>query len=89
MTTLTVEWQDRWQWWHRIYPSAYAKGTMDDRAHEWYGIGRIYKHKKSGQIRLYSDHDQEGAQLSVNGYTPVTLRVRGRFGKLYLGFKEA
>ena len=86
MISLTVEWQDHWQWWHRIHPSAYAKGTIRGNPH---GFKDIYKHKISGQVRLYSYNDQEGAQLSVNGNTPVTLRARGRFGKLYLGFKEA
>ena len=85
MINLTVQWQDRWQWWHRIHPSAYAKGVIDGRTH---GVDEIYKHKASGQIRLYTDLGRDGEQVSINGAPAVTLRSRGRFERLYLGFKE-
>ena len=86
MINLTVHWQDQWQWWHRIHPSAYAKG---DIAELDTGVTDIYRHKTSGRIRLYSDLWMDGHQVSVNGEAAVTLRQRGRFGKLYLGFVEA
>ena len=85
MFNLTVLWQDRWQWWHRMYPSAYAKGRI---VGESFMVDQIYRHKQSGQIRLYSGVNMDGEKLSVNGEPPVTLRPRGRFGKLYLGLRE-
>ena len=89
MINLTVQWQDRWQWWHRIHPSAYAKGVIDDVSFgDTHDISEIYKHKKTGQIRIYSDLNMDGRTLAVNGEPLVTLRPRGRFGKLYLGFRE-
>ena len=97
MITLNVIWRDRWHWWHAIRPSAYAKGeihngkAVGDRALQaLLGIraGTIYRHKKSGQIRCYSDRNLDGHQLTVNSNLPVTLRQRGRHGKLYLGFEE-
>ena len=85
MLNLTVTWQDRWQWWHKIHPSGYAKGQIAGPMH---GVLEIYRHKKSGQIRVYSDQALDGEKLAVNGDKPVTLRPVGRFGKLYLGFEE-
>ena len=85
MISLTVKWQDRWHWWHRMHPSAYAKGTGLRGEPNIY---EIYKHKKSGQIRLYSYLNMDGRKLSINGLPAITMRPRGRFGKLYLGFDE-
>ena len=84
--------------WHRIgYPgvwfSRYERGTVNDGNLDGIAIDmptrlEIYRRKKTGQIRIYSDRDMNGAQLSVNGDSPVTLRPRGRFGKLYIGVEE-
>ena len=81
MIELKVKWVDRWKWWHGMYPSRYAKGVIggDDR-----GVDEIYRHKKSDQIRLYSDLDLDGVEIAVNGRR-VTLNRRGRTGTLYLG----
>ena len=86
MINLTVTWRDRWHWWHGKYPSRYAKGELTGGF--MFGFGSIYRHKQSGQIRLYSDANMDGQRVSINGGPPVTLRPRGRFGKLYLGFEE-
>ena len=81
MIDLALIWVANW------YPfSRYERGMVVGAQKV---IDRIYRHKRTGQIRLYSVHDLEGVQLSVNGESAVTLRARGRFGKLYLGFKEA
>ena len=89
MINLSVTWQDRWEWWHRIHPSAYAKGVIDNISFgDPHDISEIYRHKASGQLRVYSDLNLDGRQLSVNGDPFVTLRPRGRFGKLHLGFEE-
>ena len=80
MIQLSVTWKRIW------YNPRYERGQIQGDPH---GVNRIYRHRKSGQIRLYSDLRLEGAGvLSVNGEAPVTLTKRGRFGKLYLGFRE-
>ena len=89
MIALTVEWRDRWHWWHAMYPSAYAKGEIAEPRHRVTPVvAEIYRHKKSGQIRVYSDYNLDGRLLRVNGERRVTLRPRGRHGRLYLGFEE-
>ena len=88
MIELTVNWQDKWQWWHRMYPSAYAKGKV---ASVWHWEVEIYRHKESGQLRVYTGSNWDGEKVSVNGEPPQTLRRRGRHGRhgrLHLGFKE-
>ena len=85
MIAITVTWRDRWRWWHAMHPSAYAKGEIDGVS----PILEIYKHKKTGQLRCYSGNDLDGRRLIVNSERPVTLRPRGRHGRLYLGFEEA
>ena len=77
--------------WHRIgYPgiwfSRYERGEI--ASGHTAGIDRIFRHKKSGQIRVYSDSNLDGTRVRVNGGNRVTLRPRGRHGKLYLGFEE-
>ena len=74
--------------WHRIgYPgmwfSRYERGESKGKAS---GVDKIYRHKKSGQVRVYSDRGLDGRKLRINGDRAGTLRPRGRFGKLYLGF---
>ena len=81
MLNLTVTWRDKWQWWHGKYPSRYSKGAGVS-AVPW--VSSIYKHKETGQIRLYSDLNMHGELVSINGTQPVRLESRGRFGKLYL-----
>ena len=83
---MTVEWRDRWQWWHRMHPSAYANGVVTT-PRAW-GTLEIYKHKTSGQLRLYSTNELDGTKVSVNGETAQVLRSAGRFGRLYIGHSE-
>ena len=68
--------------WRSVWYSKYQRGTILASAAP---IDRIYRHKKSGQIRLYSPQDLDGRQIAVNDAAPVTVRSRGRFGKLYIG----
>ena len=84
--------------WHRIgYPGVWfsryergeiSSGNLDGIAIDLPSIFKIYRHKQTGQIRIYSGRDMNGSQVTVNGARPVTLRPRGRHGKLYLGFRE-
>ena len=83
MINLSVVWKRIW--YNRIWFSPYEHGKI---AGDKFGVSKIYRHKKSGQIRLYSNYDKDGVKLSVNGESAVTMKKRGRFGKLYLGFKE-
>ena len=86
MINLNVHWLDRWQWWHRIHPSAYAKGTIIRG--DPHGVLEVYKNQGSGQLRVYSGDNLDGQAISVNGEPAQTLRSAGRHGKLYLGHKE-
>ena len=80
MLDLIVTWRSTW------YPfSRYERGEITG---ERFGVNRIYRHKKTGQVRIYSDLNMDGRKIAVNGGPAVTMRPRGRFGKLYLGFRE-
>ena len=79
MIQLSVTWKRIW------YNPRYERGQIRG---DKMGVWKIYRHRKSGQVRIYAHLNLEGRQLSVNGEPLVTLRKRGRFGKLYLGFKE-
>ena len=79
MIRLSVTWKRIW------YNPRYERGQIHG---ESMGVKKIYRRTKTGQIRLYSDADMSGIKLSVNHAPGVTLRKRGRFGKLYLGFRE-
>ena len=68
--------------WRSVWYSKYLRATILATTAP---IDRIYKHSKSGQVRLYSSQDLDGRQIAVNDAAPVTLRSRGRFGKLYIG----
>ena len=68
-----------WRVWNR-----YEHGVIRGENH---GVDGIYRNAKTGQVRLYTDLDREGAVLTVNGAPPVRMERRGRFGKLYLGFR--
>ena len=83
MLNLTVTWKRIW--YNRFWWSPYERGEIRGQD---IGINKIYRHKKSGQVRLYSNIDFNGAKVRINGQPFVTMRKRGRFGKLYLGFKE-
>ena len=75
--TATVFWQEP-RWWSR-----YLKGQVTACS---FPIESIWKHKKSGQMRVYSTEDLDGRVLGVDGEPRVVLKARGRFGKLYLAF---
>ena len=79
MITLSVTWKRIW------YNPRYERGHIHG---ETMGVKRIYRHRYTWQIRVYSDSPLDGRKLAVNGCKAVTLRKRGRFGKLYIGFKE-
>ena len=68
--------------WRSVWYSRYLRGSImrSSRA-----IERIYKHKDSGQIRIYSAVDWHNVQLSVNEHEAIRMESRGRFGKLYIG----
>lgn len=51
-------------------------------------ISRLYMHGETGQVRLYSNDDMDGTAVSVNGADPVTMKKRGRFGRLYIGYPQ-
>ena len=67
--------------WRSVWYSRYLRGSImrSSRA-----IERIYKHKGTGQIRIYSAVDWHYQKLSVNEGPTVTMKSRGRFGKLYI-----
>ena len=70
--------------WRAVWYSRYLRGKITS---EWSGgVDKIYKHQGTRQIRVYSDSPLDGTQLKVNEMQPVTLRSRGRFGRLYIGF---
>ena len=50
------------------------------------GINEIWRHARSGQVRIYSDLDWDGRRVSFNGEPPVVMLARGRHGRLYLSF---
>ena len=81
MIELTVEWLDRWHWWHAMHPSAYAKGDIAGVT----PVQEIYRHKRTGQVRVYSANDLHGRLLRINGGRMVELRRAGSHGRLYLG----
>ena len=83
MLNLNVTWKRIW--YNAIWFSLYERVKIHGQN---MGINKIYRHKKSGQARIYCNIDFHGHRLSINGLPPVTMRRRGRFGKLYLGFKE-
>ena len=68
--------------WRSVWYSRYLRGSImrSTRA-----IERIYKHKGTGQIRLYSAVDWHNVLLSVNENEAIRMESRGRFGKLYIG----
>ena len=70
--------------WKPIWYSRYLRGTNIWSRPETPRVVQIYKRKKTGQIRLYSDYDFDGKELSVNDFPPITMRLRGRFGRLYI-----
>ena len=70
--------------WRPIWYSRYLRGKIIVASLDTPQIEQIYKRKSTGQIRLYSDHDFDGKDLSVNGDTFITMRARGRFGRLYI-----
>ena len=67
--------------WHPIWYSKYFRGAIKSST---VGIERIYKHGSSGQIRIYSPNDLDGRLVRVNDGPTITVKSRGRFGKLYI-----
>lgn len=70
--------------WSKIWYSPYLRGEIT-YAPKQHGVERIYRHSRTGQIRIYSSSDWDGVGLSVNGAAAVIMRKRGRFGRLYIG----
>ena len=70
--------------WRSVWYSRYQRGRIISGPAQ-HLIEKIYRHEGTGQIRFYSPSDFNGAQLSVNAEPRITMRQRGRFGKLYIG----
>ena len=47
-------------------------------------IEDLWRHVRTGQVRIYSDDDWEGRRVSFNGGPEMVMRARGRHGRLYL-----
>ena len=76
--TVSVEWTSVWY-------SAWLRGRMTGG--DVGQIERIYKHDRTGQIRVYSKARGwpfNEATISVNGGNPITLYRRGGSGRLHL-----
>ena len=69
--------------WHSILFSRYFRGELTEDSSRL--INKIYWHPGKKQIRIYSYANLHHAEVSVNGRDPVTLKKRGRFGRLYIG----
>ena len=73
--------------WSPIRFSQYLRGVVTSDTTMMLthmAVGRIYKHGKSGQIRIYSGMNLNGLLVEVNGEPPKRMRARGRFGRLYI-----
>ena len=76
-TRIDVTWgKPTWSSWYR-----YQEGTTAAA-----GIDQIWRHAKTGQVRIYSGDDWAGRRVTFNGAAPVVMRARGRHGRLYLSF---
>ena len=78
---LTVSWAPV-PWYSR-----YHKGTIvsaEDVRTVTRVISRIYKHGKTGKVRLYSDDPFDHVRLLINSDPLIVVRKAGRFGKLYI-----
>ena len=77
---LGVSWSaPTWQSWWR-----YQAGKIIRQTPAGIVIDSIHRNAKTGQVRLYSPSALDGRPMAVNSDAPVTLRKRGRFGRLYL-----
>ena len=70
--------------WRAVWYSRYLRGvelSWNTNAR----IERVYRHFRTGQLRVYASSSLDGDSISVNGEAAVTVWARGRFGKLYIG----
>ena len=81
---LQVEWSNpTWYSWFR-----YQNGKIVQKKPQgiFPVIDSIYRHVKTGQLRVYSRYTLDGFFVSVNDNIEVMLIKRGRWGKLYLSY---
>ena len=76
--------------WRSIRFSPYMRGAIAsinasrNNVIELAGIERIYMHKRTGEIRIYSRADFSDARVTIGGQVHI-MHSRGRFGRLYVG----
>ena len=77
---IEVAWgRPTWSSWFRYQRGVWLNASV---AGPW--IEDLWRHVRTGQVRIYSDDDWEGRRVSFNGGPEMVMRARGRHGRLYL-----